>query len=276
MRIQAIHAVLLAAILAALSWGAHAADDAAPSVDLDDLDDDELEGDGDGDGAGGAAYVPFEVEDFDASLTEVQQKERMKACFLYTMRRAKVRGPQLQDAVKEMMAQKEQEMTQEQAINTIIFSWMMTCYMNIEETNMKTAYTADALEEAVEAEVFMPKPENAQQINQASQRQWKLLENVLLEETGKHAKDKMPEQQQQQQQSSSQSYESTPGGASTEAPKQKFGMMYVLCAFGAVFGLSAFIITRLNGNTEKPEKERSSKSLKKEEKAKRELARKQR
>lgn len=311
MRSRAFHAALLAAAVAVLSWDAHAAEDAtaeAPLTDLDDFDDDdEQEGDEDAAGAAGGAALA-QVEDVDSG-------RRMKACFLYTMRRAKVKGTKLQENVQEMMTTQKEPTTPEQALNTIIFSWMMTCFMNIDEKNMKTAYTADTLDEAVEQEVFIPKSEDAQEalsspaaksleagdgylvkemidaskslstfvtqhgmgeLTTDSRRQWEKLEKVLLQDTQK--KGKMPQQQQQQQsyQSSSQSYQSTTGGSSAEAPKQQFGMMYVLGAFGAIFGLSALVVLRLNGTEEKSTKEKSSKSLRKEEKAKREMARKQR
>lgn len=267
--------LLLVAVLSSLSLLATASDE--PLEDLDDLDDEELET-APGENADGMAFG----EEVDKDLNETQQKERMQACFLYAMRRVQKRREEMKKQVAEMLVE-HTEMTQEQALQTMIITWMMTCYMIIDQKEVtdKTAFTQQNvnLTDADEHRVFTPQtPLVEQQVNSASQRQWTLLREVMVEQTKKHAEfmEKASEHaeklKKQQEQAKSQSYIASPEAP----PPQKLGMTYVLCAFGGIFGLGILAVRSLGGDGGSAStKERSSKSLRKEEKAKRELARKQ-
>merc|ERR1712190_3714 len=94
--------------------------------DIDDID----EGDSAG-GAGPGAGPP--VDDFDLGMPEEDRKKQMNACFIHTVTRMQSNREEVERTVQEIVqSQQSQQLTQQQAINSLMFSWMMTCYMNID------------------------------------------------------------------------------------------------------------------------------------------------
>lgn len=265
MRFQPIYAILLGA---ALTWNVTCAakDDGAEAgagddLDLDDIDDEEEDGEaasGIGGGMGAGA-----VEDFDADMPEKEQETRMKGCFAHTMRRVKARRPQLQDTLKRMMENEPDQSAekQQQAANTIIFSWMQTCYLNVDEANVKTASSMpdDEMSEELEQEVFLPKSDRPQQVQQASERQWKLLQKVMMSEAAKQEKRNPGGASQQQPEHTRTSYEG--GSASAQEEKKSGSPLYAVLLLMVIFGIILLVLHRLSqaGGAEKsPKKERKS------------------
>jgi len=261
-------------LVAALSWSLLCSASDELVEDLDDLDDEELEENA-GETVDGVAHGELVDKDF----TETERKERMQSCFLYAMRRVTKRREEMKQTVQEMMVT-HKEMSQEQALQTMIITWMMTCYMIIDQKSVadKTSFNSENfnLTDEEETKVFTPTSALVeQQVNSASQRQWTLLREVMMEQTSKHAEfmKKAGEQMNKQKEEA----KALGGGAvSGEAKPQQFGMLYVLCAFGVIFGLGILAVKRLGGDQGSASaKEKSAKGLRKEEKAKRELAKKQ-
>merc|ERR1719161_626334 len=58
---------------------------------------------------------------------------------------------------------------------------MMQCYMNIDSKMVSEARPGEEMPEELEAELFGPRPDRPQQVQQASTRQWQLLSSVVIE-----------------------------------------------------------------------------------------------
>merc|ERR1740121_1691487 len=113
-------------------------------------------------------------------MPEADQRKQMTACFTHTMNRMQAHSEQLQQTVQEIMnSQQGQQMTQTQAINTLMFSWIMACYMNIDAGGVKQAVEGVAPTPELEQALFSQRPDRPQSVQQASKRQWQLLESVL-------------------------------------------------------------------------------------------------
>jgi len=237
------------------------ADDEAPAPADDDFD---IEFDGDDDDfedepaevPGMATYggMPTEdtepVDDFDEDISEGERKKRMISCFTHTTNRAKSRREEVTKVVGEMTQQ--HQMTQQQALNSVFFSWMMTCYMNI-DADMPEAKEESAMDEHTEQHLFSV-PQGPQSVQKASKRQWSLLESVLVEQqaTGD------PRLNQggggaSQQQARRAPAEPPPGGAN---------YLYLLGVLGVFFGVCALLVMKLKSyetSNEKVKKEKKDK-----------------
>merc|ERR1719453_1523275 len=102
-------------------------------------------------------------------------------------------------------------MKEDQAMNALLFTWMMTCYMNVEESLVSQALgkpygTPLPAPEDKEEELFSTNPNAKQTAQQASQVQWKLLEGVLKENSPKQNPNQQQQQQQQQRQQRGRTY----------------------------------------------------------------------
>lgn len=265
---------LLLAVLGAADGDA-AGDEAAKGgesgAEGDDFDFDDFDSEEDGQEAGGAAQPMQDegpaVEDFDLNMPVEERKERMNACVTHTMNRVRTRGDQLQNTLKEAMTQQPQ-LSQEQILNTMVFTWMMTCYMSIDGEGIKQATQTQSLSPELEMALFSERADTLQKVRQASRRQWQLIEETLLE----HQQHQRQQQQQQQQDSPKKS----PGvKVPLSGMSGQSQALYILVVFGVVFGLGAIVTYRLIG-AEKAgrEKSASGKSQKKAEKAEKKLAKK--
>jgi len=237
-------------------------------LDLEDLDDDS------------AAPAEEKVEDFDLGMPEEDRKKRMSACYIHMMNRVQHRRTELQQTVEQLMKEHghREDFTQDKAVNSIAFSWMMSCYMNVDATGMREAILGKAASQELEQELFTPQ-QDRQQVPTASQRQWELLQQVLADSE----KDRQQQQKTQQQQQKSSSGQS---GGSTTPPPQQAGYMgggpllsglsgqsqaiYILVVFGAIFGAGILGVMRLM----KSEEEGRSSKNKKAEKAEKKNSRK--
>jgi len=219
------------------------------------------------------------VEDFDLGMPEEDRKKRMSACYTHMVNRVQHRRTELQQTVEQLMKDHgdKEDFTQDKAINSIVFSWMMSCYMNIDATGMKEAITGKMPSQELEGELFNPKT-GRQQVPQASQRQWQMLQQVLTESAESQAK--------QQRQSSSSAGRSS-SGSTTPPPQQpsysgggpllsnlsgQSQAIYVLAVFGTIFGIAALGVMRLM-RSEQEGREKSAKN-KKADKAEKKASRK--
>jgi len=270
-------ALVLLLGLAALSFaeesaaGGAAADPDGTDLDLDedDLDDDDESEDASGGMGMGAGQGP-PVDDFDLDMPEEERKTRMRACLAHTMSRAQAYQEQLQAAVKQMVEENRgAQMTPEQAANSIVFSWMISCYMNIEDDGIKAAVSGTPLPPEAEQDLFSHHPERGQQANQASQRQWQLLESVLLEH-----KASQPQRDPQRDPRVDPRAQAAAGSSMSG----QTGALYILVVFGVIFGAGAIGVLRLmrsEAKDKEKEKDKPSKAEKKLEKAEKKLTRKQ-
>jgi hypothetical protein len=212
------------------------------------------------------------VEEFDKDMAAEDQNGRMKSCFDSGVGRLQANIENVKETVQQIISQ-QPNMDKDRALNTILFSWVMACYMNIEDTELKALQNGGSLSEEQQSAVFSPeqRPGRTQFLRQATQRQWGLLETQV-----KKHQDEMSKQQKQRQsssQSGSQSYQSGPGQQPQQQQKQEassFGLGYVLLALAGVFGIIGLAVTKLlkneDGGSSRREKY-SSKSQRKAEQA---------
>lgn len=261
------------------------AGDAAEDLDADvdaDLDLDNLEDEFDPDtdlddeevGVDGVQGGP-PVDDFDLGLADTDKKFRMKSCFGFTVARAQANRDKIDEMTQGLAAQRQ--ISTEQAVNSILFSWAMTCYLNSEEPQLKQVTASMSTDgggwsEDYEPLVFQQRPDRAQQVQSASEKQWKLLESIVVE----HSKEQRP---------SGGGARGGGGGGERVAPatglpggsmSSQSSALYMLIVFGAFFGVGALSVTKLSRGSTKAadDKTRSGKSAKKAEKQEKLLARK--
>lgn len=203
-------------------------------LDLDLDDDGDLEGD-DADGAAGAAAP---VEDFDKDMPEADRTTRMKACFAVTVARLQSASVGIEELAQQVIQQKPGT-TKDQALNLILFNWMMTCYFNIEPPVVKTLADSVASGSPVPAELsqaeslFAPQMDKPQTPQTASKAQWSLLETVLQEQS-KAQQEKVKQSRQQQSPGSPPGSQPAPA-ESTDSSFTK--TLKVLVPFTFIFGV---------------------------------------
>jgi len=261
---------LLALLLALAVFGSARGDDEADADDDADLDLEDLEDDV----ALGAGEGEAEGEEFDLGMPPEDQLKRMQACYVHMMNRIQHRRDQLEAAIQELVQQRSGEVSNDQAANSIVVSWMMQCYMNIDGSSMKEAIHGKAPSPELEQQLFAPRSD---QPKQASQRQWKLLSDVVAEgQKEALANEKRQQQQQQQQQQKSSTGRSgeapapqppayTGGGPLLSGLSGQSQAIYVLVVFGVIFGLGAIGVMRLM-RSEQESRNRLSKKQEKSEK----------
>lgn len=282
MRRSRARSIFLALLLTIAVFGTARGDgEAAEAAADDDLDLEDLEDESAAPGEGvGPDGSP--VEDFDLGMPEEDRKKRMSACYVHTINRAQHRRTELQQTAEQVVKQHGgPEMTPDKAINSIVFSWMMSCYMNIDASGMKEAIVGKAPTQELEQELFAPREDRPQQVPQASRRQWSLLEQVLTEMTKEQA-EQQKQQQQQQKSSSSSSGRTGAGGAPAPQPPAYTGggpllsglsgqsqAIYVLVVFGVIFGVSILGVMRLMKSEQEGRSSKNRKAEKAEKKASR-------
>jgi len=281
------------ALIALRLTGAEAAEDGAPAPATgnigadgfplpgsdDDLDlDDDLEDDAapaqpgvPGAGQGSVGPPPEPVEDFDLGMPESDRKKRMGACFSYTIGRVQAKNEMMRQTVKEMA--QAHNMKEDQAMNALLFTWMMTCYMNADESTVAEAQgkpygTPMPTPAGNEEELFNVNPHAKQTAQQASQVQWKLLEGVLQENSPKQ-KPKQQQQQQQQQRGRPQAPQPEPSFFSGGT-----GILYALFIFACIGGIVLLVVGKANSYNQFNHGDRGSRSERKADKAARKLERK--
>ncbi|CAJ1344503.1 unnamed protein product [Effrenium voratum] len=234
------------------------AQDAAPQsqeakTDLDDLDLGDLDADDEDEGeeAGGAP-----AEDFDKDMPEEDRSLRMKVCLGGAMQRLHSNAEAVSKLASQLVEQ-QPGMSKDQATNSIFFTWMMTCYMNIPEETVKSG-DADSLKDA---RLFEPNPAAAQSSQSASRKQWALLEDVLKEHMEKQQEMLKSRQAEGQKQKESSGQSQPP----VQEPPAGGSKLYMLLALGFIFGIMG-LGTMLLVQKEKQEKEEKEK--KKDKKAK--------
>lgn len=271
--------------------GIEAQEDAAGAADSDlDLDDLELEADdadatnlGTLDEAGQRA-APEPVEDFDLSIPMADRQKRMNACFGYTQGRIQFRKDGMKDAIQGMVEQ--HKMKEEQAMNALVFTWMMTCYMNIDEAHIQEGgnnLPGKPIEvtDGNEQELFEQRPDSTQTAQQASQVQWELLKETVQKGVPQQPQQRQSQQQSQwkqeskpgrgQQQQQQRPSPADPLGGAMAGPN---GFLYILVMFGIIFGivgLALCYLLKVEGNQKE---EKGAKNQKKAEKEERKIAKK--
>eukprot|EP00928_Gymnodinium_smaydae_P100348 TRINITY_DN9823_c1_g1_i1.p1 TRINITY_DN9823_c1_g1~~TRINITY_DN9823_c1_g1_i1.p1 ORF type:complete len:284 (+),score=106.11 TRINITY_DN9823_c1_g1_i1:184-1035(+) len=256
---------------------AQAAEEAEDDFDIPE--DDEFDADlpegaagagGDGPPAGGPP-----VDDVDESYSEEKRQNYMSACYSLTMTLVVKRRELLEAKLDEIT--KQAGMSREQAANSVVFSWMMQCYLNMDDSRMPGS--GAAITEEVAAAALAPRPDVEQQVQSASKRQWSLLESVAIE------RQKLEQEAHAKAGGASGGSAGGSGGGSRASPGAAVtpplsGMssssqaLYVLAVFAVIFGLGALAVMKLSKKAAVEERERSSKSSRKADKAEKKLAKK--
>jgi hypothetical protein len=232
-------ALCLALLLAALGTRADDADGDDDDLDLD-LDDVDLEGED----AGPGPTPP--VEDFDLGIPEEDRRKMMASCWLHTINRVQLRKTELDAAIEQMVAaRRESGMSSDQAMNTMLYGWMMACYLNIDGDGVRKVTQSDT--QAMESDIFGQRGDRPQQVSQASQRQWELLETTIKE-----------------QQSGGSSSSSTMGSGASGGTGGS--ATYALVVFAVIFGLGALVVLKLVRADQSVQAEKDAKRAEKAEK----------
>lgn len=259
---------LVAIVFVALRLGSARAEDDDFDDDLSDLDLDDQEADGSAAGGGAPQGMgqAEPVEDFDLGMPQEDRKKRMSACFGYTLGRLQSKQEEMTEMVKGIM--EHHKMKQDQAMNSLLMTWMMSCYMNVEEDAVKSASgkslgTPMPLSEEEDSEMFAHQKQGAPQtVQQASQAQWGLLESILKEHQLKNPQGAQGPRGQPQM--------AAPGSSMDS----QTGMIYVLVVFGVLFGAGVIAVSKLTQMANGKDKDRSGRSQKKKESAERKMAKK--
>jgi len=192
------------------------------------------------------------MDEADAELMdEADAKLRMKACFTITLKTVPRMKEHLTKLAKEFINVKG--LTESQAFNTVIVARVMNCYMTILPAEQKTIESG--LEPSLESlnEIYGDKREVPQKPEDASKRQWELLDSVM-----KEAMKDTPQKQQKSSQATGQKENNRPkANASTtrqalpdrvlagRMPLQWSEMAYGLAPLGVIFGLLGFLVRKL-------------------------------
>jgi len=242
------------------------ADDEIDDIDLDaDLDSGLHEPDMRSDGWPGAgSFEPGgpadggQVVDFDASMPEDTRRQRMTVCFALTQSRAQSNAEALEATIQEMATR--HKLAPNEAANAIVVNWMMSCYMNIDDLQVADAIAGSLPSMQDDTALFSDvRDDRPQKAHQASPRQWKLLQDVLM--TLREASGYKDDTRER------------PPAEGFSAFSSQTQALYFLAVFGIIFGILILGVTRLVWS-EKAVRERSGKSLKKAEKAEKKLAKK--
>jgi len=210
-------------------------------------------------------------------MPEEEKRRRMAACFAVTLAQVKVRQDRVQTIIQELV--ENRQITTDMAANSILLSWAMGCYLNLDEQRLEKVgqYLSQSDEkwtEEHEAVIFEQKPDRPQQVQQASTAQWNLLKSVANEMT-----ERAGLRSGGSRSGEGQKAEPIPG----PAPSPGSGMsdqsktVYVLIAFAVILGaiaLGALRLMRIGKKTSSGHRQLSSKSSKKAEKNEKKLARK--
>lgn len=219
-----------------------AAAEEGEEIDLDDLDDSDMAEDEQG------GTPPGPVEDFDKDMPQEVRMRRMQVCLHFTVARFGVYKEQVAQAVRDIVA--NQETSEEQAVNSLLVSWMMMCYINLDDGVVKEAERAGALTTEQDLALFTPAKEG-QTPATASQRQWELLEEAVMIE--KKRKEMEPRSRG----------DPDGGPAETLAVGGTNSLVYVILVFSVIFGLGTLALLWLMRSEETAKTKKAAEKKKK-------------
>jgi len=206
--------------------------------------------------------------DVDRRLDKSSRRKRMTACLTATRTRMTAKPDEVDTAVGSLMAQREAagaagadglpDMTEEQAVNQLLFSMVMSCYAGIDNSSVSKVIDGGRLPPDAEEALFRqssspPRP---------TPQQFKLLESVIEEEQAKLMKEMRPEDM--------------PGapGIIGRSMSTRAKVAYVLVVIAGVFGGGLWALKRMMRG--RPPKQRSAKAMRKFAKAMDQLEKKRR
>eukprot|EP00930_Biecheleria_cincta_P007292 TRINITY_DN108497_c0_g1_i1.p1 TRINITY_DN108497_c0_g1~~TRINITY_DN108497_c0_g1_i1.p1 ORF type:complete len:176 (-),score=37.18 TRINITY_DN108497_c0_g1_i1:194-688(-) len=118
-------------------------------------------------------------EDFDADMTEDARTVRMKSCHSITLSIVKGTSNNIEKMAK--VYETKMGLTKEEAINHVILTRVMTCYMNIEQSEQDNFMAGGQMSSTNLQDIFGSSRKVPQKPNAASERQWSLLTAVVQE-----------------------------------------------------------------------------------------------
>eukprot|EP00931_Biecheleriopsis_adriatica_P076477 TRINITY_DN50174_c0_g1_i1.p1 TRINITY_DN50174_c0_g1~~TRINITY_DN50174_c0_g1_i1.p1 ORF type:complete len:255 (+),score=70.43 TRINITY_DN50174_c0_g1_i1:91-855(+) len=219
-------------------------------LDLEDLETDDDDGEEpDPDPAFGGAPV----EDFDLDMPEPQRVRRMQTCLTALQFRMQ-KQPELLTQFADQLVQSRPEIGKEQAMNSVFFTWLMSCYMKVTDADLNEFSSSKSMDE----KVFEPSSDMPQTPQTASKRQWELLEAVMKEQQ-QFLEQKQQQRAQQQQQPGKQAPPPTEEVSSGPGSKL-FSVLALAGVFGALGIATMFLVSK--------EKAAANRSGKKDKKGK--------
>lgn len=201
------------------------------------------------------------VEEFDLGMTQDERGVRMRICLFRTMARAQSKRDQLQQSAAEIV-KNDPQYNMEQIVNNIVFTWMMQCYINADDSGALEVQLETPLTEEQEVNTFDTRIQGRQQVRYASKRQWALLQQTV--------EDQSKNERKMQEDTQTRGRGNPLGGGPLGGSSPSTQALYVLVMFGTIFGLCALAVSYLmrgGERTKSRKQEKAEKKLSKKTKA---------
>eukprot|EP00435_Cladocopium_sp_Y103_P066233 s246_g28.t1 len=234
------------------------AENSGAQDDIDELDLGSLDSDDDEEDDVGESAEPV---DFDQDMPEELRLIRMQVCLAGATARMQSNAEAVSGLAAQLVDQRP-GMSMEQATNSVFFTWMMTCYMNINDEDAKSAGEGNA-EVLKDINLYEPSAENQHTAQSASKRQWDFLVQVVKEHMGKI--DAARKAQDRKGQSEPQGSGQRPQVQEPPAPASgsKASILLLVVVFGIIGVVTMFLMRKEKEDREEKERKKSSKKDKK-------------
>jgi len=234
------------------------AENSGAQEDIAELDLGSLDSDDDEEDDGGETAEPEPV-DFDQDMPEELRLTRMNVCLAGASARMQSNAEAVSGLAAQLVEQRP-GMSMEQATNSVFFTWMMTCYMNIDDEDAKSAGEGNA-EVLKDINLYEPNAKNKRNAQSASKRQWDFLVGVVKEHMGKMDGARKAKEKGQSQQGSGQrpQVQEPPAPASGS----KASILLLVVVFGIIGVVIIFLMRKEKEDREEKERKKSSKKEKK-------------
>mmetsp|Transcript_48234 Transcript_48234/g.105265 ORF Transcript_48234/g.105265 Transcript_48234/m.105265 type:complete len:270 (-) Transcript_48234:115-924(-) len=236
------------------------AEDSGAQAEIDELDLESLDSDDDEEDDVGESAEPEPVYtvDFDQDMPEELRLTRMNVCLAGASARMQSNAEAVSGLAAQLVDQRP-GMSMEQATNSVFFTWMMTCYMNINDEDAKSAGEGNA-EVLKDINLYEPNAQNKRNAQSASKRQWDFLVGVVKEHMGKmNGARKAQDKGQSQQGSGQRPVQEPPAPASGS----KASILLLVVVFGIIGVVTIFLMRKEKEDREEKERKKSCKKDKK-------------
>lgn len=191
--------------------------------------------------------------DADRGLDSGAQRKRMRACLRAVRMRMGAKPEETEANIASLMSQaassgrQSSEMSEDQIINQIVFSMVMSCYQRIDAASVGRVLKGDSLEEGTQEALFKQWAASLR----PTKRQFLLLEFVMKEEQARLLREAGPEDM--------------PGTVNIIGRGMSSWMKvtYLLVVFGVLSSAGYFAIRRVLRQIHRPPRERTAKAMRK-------------
>ena len=240
------------------------AEDSSAQADLGDLDLGDLDSDDDEEEDDEPAGDSAEPVDFDQDMPEAQRLMRMKVCLAGASARLHSNAEAVSKLAQQLVESRP-GISLDQATNSVFFTWMMTCYINIADADAEAAAqgNADVLKDV---RLYEPNPESPPVAQTASRRQWNFLIDVVKEHMSQQDAALKAQDRKDRQKSQSDSGAGQPPPVQ-EPPVPSSGSKASILLLALVFGIiglgTMFLMRKEKEEREEKERKKSSRKDKK-------------